>query len=327
MSSSREDPRSSLAPGLAPSGSGAISAGLRDLRSLRRRAPSTDYLFLAPAVLFLLLFAVYPIAMTVIYSFQKVTVAGLMTRNLPFVGLLNYFTVLRDPAFMQAAYLSAIFTVASVFFQFIFGFALALLFNTTFPLRSLLRGLIMLGWVLPLIVVGTTFKWMFQSSNGIFNTALKGLFGPAAALPWLEQSGSALVAIIVANIWLGIPFMFAMLLAGLQTIPVPVYEAARIDGASAWGRFRYITLPLMRGPSLIVLTLSVIYTLNVFEIILIITGGGPGAATSVVTYYAYQQGFNFFKLGPASAVTVLVFLVLAVISAIYIRLLHSSEKT
>ena len=121
-------------------------------------------------------------------------------------------------------------------------------------------------------------------------------------------------------------FMFAMLLAGLQTIPVPVYEAARIDGASAWERFRYITLPLMRGPSLIVLTLSVIYTLNVFEIILIITGGGPGAATSVVTYYAYQQGFNFFKLGPASAVTVIVFLVLAVISIIYIRLLHSSEK-
>ena len=104
-------------------------------------------------------------------------------------------------------------------------------------------------------------------------------------------------------------------------------DSPRIDGASSWERFRYITLPLMRGPSLIVLTLSVIYTLNVFEIILVITGGGPGAATSVVTYYAYQQGFNFLKLGPASAVTVLVFLVLAVISAIYIRLLSSSEKS
>lgn len=327
MTSSRKDPSSSLAPVLAPSGTGAIADRIRQWRSLRRRLPSTDYLFLAPAVLFLLLFAVYPIAMTVIYSFQKVTVSGLMTRNLPFVGLKNYATVLQDPAFIQAAYLSAVFTVASVLFQFVFGFALALLFNRTFPLRSLLRGLIMLGWVLPLIVVGTTFKWMFQSSNGIFNTALKSLFGPGAAVPWLEQSGSALVAIILANIWLGIPFMFAMLLAGLQTIPLSVYEAARIDGASSWERFRYITLPLMRGPSLIVLTLSVIYTLNVFEIILIITGGGPGAATSVVTYYAYQQGFNFLKLGPASAVTVLVFLVLAVVSAIYIRLLKSNEKT
>lgn len=324
MTPSSEDLSSSLAPGLATPGSGALSN--RELRRLRPRLPSSDYLLIAPAVLFLLLFAVYPIVMTVIYSFQKVTVAGLMSRNLPFIGLLNYATVLRDPAFLQAAYLSAVFTVTSVFFQFIFGFALALLFNNTFPLRSLLRGLIMLGWVLPLIVVGTTFKWMFQSSNGIINNGLQSLFGPSAAVPWLEQSGSALVAIILANIWLGIPFMFAMLLAGLQTIPVPVYEAARIDGASAWERFRYITLPLMRGPSLIVLTLSVIYTLNVFEIILIITGGGPGAATSVVTYYAYQQGFNFFKLGPASAVTVMVFLVLAVISVIYIRLLHSSEK-
>ena len=236
MTSPPEDVRSSLAPGPAPSGSGAISNRSREVRRLRPRLPSTDYLFLAPAGLFLLLFAVYPIVMTGIYSFQKVTVAGLMTRNLPFVGLLNYVTVLRDPAFLQAAHVSAVFTVSSVFFQFIFGFALALLFNNNFPLRSLLRGLIMLGWVLPLIVVGTTYKWMFQSSSGIINHALESLFGPGAAVPWLEQSGSALLAIIIANIWLGIPFMFAMLLAGLQTIPVPVYEAARIDGASAWER-------------------------------------------------------------------------------------------
>jgi multiple sugar transport system permease protein len=285
-----------------------------------------NHLMVLPAALFLLIFAAYPIVMTIVYSFEKVTVPGLMTHRLPFVGLDNYLTVLADPGFMQSARISAIFTIASVFFQFVIGFSLALLFNERFALRGALRGLIMLGWVLPIIVVGTTFKWMFQNRDGVINALLNGLFGHSAAAPWLEQPTYALIAIIIANIWLGVPFMFAMLLAGLQTIPASVHEAARIDGATAMERLRHVTLPLMRGPSLIVLTLSVIYTLNVFEIILVITGGGPGLATSVVTYYAYQQGFQFFKLGPASAVTVLVFLVLAAVSALYIRLLRKSER-
>ncbi len=300
--------------------------GLARIAPRRLVRIGANYGFIIPAVLFLLMFAAYPIVMTVIYSFQKVTVLGLMQGNLPFVGLENYATVLRDPTFRQAALLSLIFTVTCVAFQFVLGFALAVLFNNRFPLRGLLRGLIMLAWVMPLIVVGTTFKWMFQSQNGVLNAGIESVFGAGQGLPWLEHPTTALTAVIIANIWLGVPFIFAMLLAGLQTIPSSVYEAARIDGATAFGRFRHITLPLMRGPSLIVLTLSIIYTLNVFEIILIITGGGPGAATSVVTYYAYQQGFNFFKLGPASAVTVLVFVVLAIISFTYIRLLQASEK-
>lgn len=285
----------------------------------------TDYLFLLPAVVFLLAFAAYPIVTTVVYSFRKVTVPGLMTGKLPFVGLANYQQVLTDPLFQHSVLIALIFTAASVLFQFIFGFSFALLFNNRFPLRGLLRGLVMLAWVMPLIVVGTVFKWMFQSGTGIINAGLAAI-DPSLPVAWLEQPRSALLAVIITNIWLGIPFNMAMLLAGLQGISPSVYEAARVDGASTWQRFRYVTLPLMRGPSLIVITLSIILTLNVFEIILIITGGGPGQATTVSTFYAYQQAFQFFKVGPASAVTVLSFCLLALVSAVYLRLLYLGER-
>lgn len=308
---------------IAPAKAGATARR----RAARRGSGArwTDYLFVLPAVVFLLAFAAYPIVTTILYSFRKVTVPGLMTGILPFVGLSNYRLVLADPLFLHSVVISLIFTAASVCFQFVFGFAFALLFNSRFRLRGLFRGLVMLAWVMPQIVVGTVFKWMFQSGTGIINAAL-GAISPALPLAWLEQPGSALLAVILTNIWIGIPFNMAMLLAGLQGISLSVYEAARIDGASAWQRFRYVTLPLMRGPSLIVITLSIILTLNVFEIILIITGGGPGQATTVSTYYAYQQAFQFFKVGPASAVTVLSFCLLAVVSAVYLRLLFLGER-
>jgi multiple sugar transport system permease protein len=288
----------------------------------RRLSP---YLFLLPAVAFLLAFAVYPIVTTVIYSFRSVTVTGLLTGQLPFVGLANYREVLSDPDFRHSVQISLIFTIASVAFQFVIGFALAVLFNERFPGRGVLRGLVMVGWVLPLVVVGTTFKWMFQSGTGVINALLKAV-DPSLAVGWLEQPHSSLTAIILTNIWLGVPFDMAMLLAGLQSIPATVYEAARIDGASAVQRFRYMTLPLMRGPSLIVATLGIIYTMNVFEIILIMTGGGPGDSTTVVPYFAYLRVFKFFKVGQASAVTVLMLCFLALVSALYLRLLRRSER-
>jgi multiple sugar transport system permease protein len=316
-----DPPRQSSEPSGRQRLTGRGPAGRR-----RHRSPSAGgYLFLAPAVVFLLVFAIYPIAVTVVYSFRNVTVAGLLSGRLPFVGLGNYREVLADPQFVHSVTVSVIFTVVSVIFQFGIGFALALLFNVRFPGRGAMRAIVMIGWVLPLVVVGTIFKWMFQSGEGVVNTVLTAVH-PSLAVAWLEEPKSALGAIILTNIWLGIPFDMAMLLAGLQAISPVIYEAARIDGAGRWQCLRYVTLPLMRGPSLIVATLGVIYTMNVFEIILIVTGGGPGDATTVVPYYAYQRVFQFFKVGQASAVTVLMLCLLALVSALYLRLLRRSER-
>jgi multiple sugar transport system permease protein len=278
------------------------------------------YSFLAPSVLFLAVFALYPILMMAVFSFQRVNLAGLVTGNTPFIGLENYQKIVRDPIFWQSARTSLIFTVASVVFQFIFGFLLALLFNQKFPLAKPIRGLVMVGWVIPIIVSSTVFKWIFQQNTGILNHVLLSLHVIPSAIPWLTDARIALLAPIIANIWLGIPFDMALLLAGLQSISPTLYEAGKVDGANVVQRLWYLTLPLMRSSCLIVLTLGVIYTLNVFDLIYILTGGGPANATNVLPIYAYQQAFSFFNMGAGAAVTMLMFVFLLVVSTIYLFL-------
>jgi multiple sugar transport system permease protein len=178
----------------------------------------------------------------------------------------------------------------------------------------------MVGWVIPIIVSSTVFKWIFQQNTGILNHVLLSLHVIPSAIPWLTDARIALLAPIIANIWLGIPFDMALLLAGLQSISPTLYEAGKVDGANVVQRLWYLTLPLMRSSCLIVLTLGVIYTLNVFDLIYILTGGGPANATNVLPIYAYQQAFSFFNMGAGAAVTMLMFVFLLVVSTIYLFL-------
>lgn len=291
----------------------------RRRRGLGRATARSNVMLAAPACLFLLVFAAYPIVITVVNSFRNVTVLGLVTGNLPFVALENYTAIMTEPRFLQSAWLALVFTVASVSVQFLIGFGMALLLNGRFRGRGVLAGLLMIPWVLPVVVVAATFKWMFQSGNGLVNTVLRWI-NPELAIGWLEQATPAMIAIIIANIWFGFPFAMTNLLAALQTVPTTVLEAATVDGANRFQRFWSVVLPMIRGPIAILLTLQLIYTFNVFELILVMTGGGPAGSTSVITYYAYQLGFEFFDLGPASAVTVLMLIFLGLLSALYIRL-------
>ncbi len=289
-------------------------------RKIRRRWD--HYAFIIPALLFLGVFTVYPIFTTVILSFEQVDLGSLLSGTTPFAGIQNYKTVLSDPVFQRGIGTSLIFTAASVVFQYILGFLLALLFQQRFPLSTLLRGSIMLGWVLPIVVSSTIFKWMLQQDTGIINYVLLSLHLVQHPIPWLTDPKVALLAPIIANIWLGIPFYMALLLAGLQGITPHIYEAAQVDGANAIQRLRYITIPLMRSPSLIVLMLGIIYTLNVFDLIYILTNGGPANATNVLPIYAYQQAFSYFDLGTGAAVTTLIFVFLLLVSLAYLFLIR-----
>lgn len=289
-----------------------------------RRLLSGPGMLAVPACLFLLAFAVYPLVTTIANSLRNVTVTGLITGNLPFVGFANFAKVLADPKFAQSALLAVIFTVVCVAFQFTLGFALAVLLNRKFAGRGILRGILMIPWVLPIVVIGSTFKWMFQSGNGLVNTVLR-MISPDLAVGWLEQATPAFIAIIIANIWLGFPFALSNMSAALQTLPTAVLEAAVIDGASSRQRFWHVIVPMLRGPILILLTLQVIYTFNVFELILVMTGGGPAGSTEVITFYVYQMGFAYFDLGPASAATVLMLVFLGIVSAVYLRLASRTE--
>jgi multiple sugar transport system permease protein len=290
-----------------------------------RKFSRSPVLFVVPGLLFLLAFAVYPLVLTVLNSFRDVTVPGLVTGKMPFVGLENYRTIVGDREFWQSAWRAVVFTVVCVVCQFGLGLLLAVLLNRPFRGRGVLRTILMVPWVLPIIVIGATFKWMFQSGNGLVNTVLSyiGIQGPG----WLEAAGPAFLTIIIANIWFGFPFAMQNLSAALQTIPVAVMEAATVDGANRFQRFWRIVMPMISGPVAILVTIQIIYTFNVFELIMVMTGGGPAGSTAVVTYYAYQLGFDFWKLGPASAATVLILVALGAFSALYVRLSSKSEES
>lgn len=283
------------------------------------------YLFVVPALLYILVTTIYPIVSNLRMSLYDVTVTTFLSNNAPFIGLGNYRTVLLDPAFQNALGLSLLFTGGSLLFQFTIGFGLALLFSRPFPGNGLLRSLLLLGWMLPIVVSGSIFRWMLDGSFGIINFALQGLGLLQGQRFWLTEPHYALLGTIIANIWVGIPFNMILLLPGLQSISPALYEAASIDGATRWQSFRHVTLPLMRPVALSVLLLGIIYTFKVFDVVYIMTRGGPVDATTVLPIYVYNLAFQFFRFGEASATAILLLLVLTVVAIGYLWLSRREE--
>src|SRR5918992_148172 len=193
------------------------------------------------------------------------------------VPALLFRRVVEDAAFQHAAGVSLIFTVACIALQFSIGLALALFFAKPFPGSTTLRALLVLGWLLPGVVTGNLFRWLLDGDSGVVTWLASTLgLGDHA---WLTDPGEALWAAVATNVWVGIPFNMLLLLPGLQAIPEELYDAAEIDGANAWQRFRHITLPLLRPVTLIVLVVGVIYTFKVFDLVFALTRGGPVDST------------------------------------------------
>jgi multiple sugar transport system permease protein len=279
-------------------------------RAVRWRKASL-YLFLLPAIAYITATMLYPIAYNMRMSVEDVNIRTFLSGDAPFVGFDNYRTVIDDPAFRHAIGISLIFTAGSLLFQFTLGFALALFFNQPFPGNGALRALFLLGWLLPTVVSGSVFRWMLDGDFGVINYALSELSLINEPRHWLIDPDTALTGTILANIWVGIPFNMVLLLAGLQSISPTLYEAASVDGANAWQRFHSLTVPLMRPVSLSVLLLGIIYTFKVFDLIYVMTSGGPVDATTVLPIYAYQLTFEFFRFsqGAAAATLLLVGLI------------------
>jgi multiple sugar transport system permease protein len=283
------------------------------------------YLFVVPALAYITLTMLYPVLSNLRMSFYDVNVSTFLANNAPFIGFGNYVKVLTDPAFQHALGLSLLFTGGSLVFQFIIGFALALFFNRPFPGNGLLRALLLLAWMLPTVVSGSIFRWMFDGSFGILNFMLQALGLLEGTRFWLTDPNTALIGTIAANIWVGVPFNMVLLLPGLQSISATFYEAASIDGASSWQSFRHITLPLMRPVALSVLLLGIIYTFKVFDLIYVMTGGGPVDATTVLPIYVFNMSFSFFRFGEGAATAILLLLALFVVAISYLWLSQHEE--
>jgi multiple sugar transport system permease protein len=269
---------------------------------------ASPYLFILPFVIFCLILLFYPVVYSLALSFREATVETFVSGEMPFNGLTQYQAALADPIFWRALINTILFAFFSILFQFTIGFLLALLFQANFPLKNLCLALLLIPWVSPVLTAANTFKGLFNEVGPINRLAqLLGL-GP---FPWLADPNYAFPATIVANIWIGFPFNFILLYAGMRSIPEDVYEAAKIDGATFWQRVGYITLPMLKPVSFAVLMLGTIYTVKVFDLVWIMTAGGPANGTHLLSTYAYQVGFSLLNFGEAAAIaTLMVILVL-----------------
>ncbi|WP_329129860.1 sugar ABC transporter permease [Streptomyces sp. NBC_01476] len=285
----------------------------------RHRARWAAVAFVVPAWLYVAGFYLYPLAGSIRMGFQNYTVSSFYTGVAPYVGWANYTAVLHDSHFGRTVLNTALFTAGSLVFQFAIGLALAVFFNRRFPLGGPLRSLLLVPWLLPLVVSGTAWRWILDTDSGVLNHVLLQLHLASHPIPWLASTHDSLIAVTLVNIWVGIPFNMVILYGGLQAIPGELYEAAALDGANAWHRFRHITLPLLRPVTAVVLTLGLIYTIKVFDVIMILTQGGPAGSSQTLTTFAYNLSFQQLLFGRGAAVGNLLILVAVVFAAVYLR--------
>ncbi|MEW9668112.1 carbohydrate ABC transporter permease [Ammoniphilus sp. 3BR4] len=286
----------------------------------------TNYLFILPGLIFLMGFMVFPIVYNILLSFKNVTLMNLNGIQ-EYIGWTNYQTVLKDPLFSSSFKNSILYTGLSILGQFVIGFAFALFFNLKFPGRDTMRSIILLAWMMPVVIVGTLFQWMFAGDDtGIINYILQALGIIDEPHLWLSDTRTALATTMIANIWVGVPFNMLILLSGLQSIPLELYEAAKIDGAGRIRQFFHITLPMIRPTILILLILGIIYTFKAFDLIIIMTGGGPVNSSMVLPFYAYQLAFDGFEFSLGAAVSTIMFVILAAIAVLYLLLMRKEEQ-
>ncbi|MDR1317010.1 MAG: sugar ABC transporter permease [Spirochaetales bacterium] len=288
-----------------------LAIGARSLKNLQ------PYFFILPAMLILAALLVYPLVQVFSLSFFEGSAFARV-----FAGLNNYFELLRDRIFWQALGHTFIFTFASVFFHFLIGLFLAMLLHQKISpaIRGVFRGLLILPWLIAPTVAAMIWMLIYYSF-GILNGILSdmGLLAAGNVISWVGDPELSLFSVTVVNIWRGFPFTLVMLLAALQGIPDEMYEAARIDGASATKSFFYITLPSLKGTMMTVGLLDTIWTFRHFDIIFAMTGGGPMNSSEVLTTNIYNLAFRAQRWGYSSATAVMMFLLMLVFSLLYIR--------
>lgn len=291
----------------------------------RRTGQLAAWGFLAPIVIYMLVFYAYPLYRNIDLSLRDYTIRSFINGNASFIGFQNYVTAYHNPTFWPAFIHTFVFTIVSLIFQFSIGLALAVFFIRRFPLSTTLRALFLIPWLLPLIVSASTWSWMFNSDSGVINSALSWFgIGP---VDWLTSPQWALISVIIANIWIGVPFNLVVLYSGLQNIPADVYEAASLDGATGWQAFWRVTFPLLRPVSAITVLLGFVYTLKVFDIIWIMTKGGPGDASTTLATWSYRLGFGTLvpKFGPGAAVGNMLIVIAVVFGFIYLRVQRNQD--
>lgn len=282
--------------------------------------------FAAPLILYLAIFYIAPLVQNIFMSLHRFTRRTFVTGDAPWSGLQVYQEVIGAPQFWTILWQTLLFVVLSIVFQYSLGLALAVFFNQNFKLSATLRGAFLVPWLLPPMISGTIWQWMMDADTGVINKII-GIFGISPV--WWLQADHSLWAVIVANIWLGIPFNLVILYSGLQNINVDLYEAAALDGCNAWQRFWKITFPLLRPVSMITLLLGFVYTLKTVDIIWIMTKG-TGTSRTLATW-AYEMAFGkgtsaTIRYSEASVIGTILIVIALVFAFIYLKAQNSEDK-
>jgi multiple sugar transport system permease protein len=282
--------------------------------------------FLLPAIAYVLFAFAIPIAYNLLLSFEQTSPATISHLTAPFAGWSNYTTTLKDPAADSAIVRTFSFTVLSLLFQFVIGFGLALLFSLRFPLRRFARSLILVPWLLPLLVTGIIFKFLFQLEGGAVNQILVDLHLIHQPIGFVLSPGWAYVTVLITNIWIGVPFFTVLLYSALQDVPAELIEAARIDGAGPWQRLTRVTLPVIRPVIEVVFVLGFVFTVKVFDVVIGLTNGGPANSTQLIATWAYNLSFQEFDYGAGAALSTVLLLIALVAAPLYIWLNRESLR-
>lgn len=295
---------------------------------LNRRRPrlrrATDaiagYSFLIPNLTLLVLFLFIPVGWAIGISFQRTNGFGEGT----FIGFENYARLAGDPVFWQSVLNTAVFTALVVPLGMGLGLGLAVLMNSVLPGRGVFRTIIVLPMVISGVATALIGVLIFDQNNGIFNKLLRSL--GLGTIPWQSQGAAAMISVVLVTLWWRIGFNMIIYLAGLQAIEPELYESARIDGAGAWEQFRYITVPMVGPSTFFLLIMNVIYSFQVFDIVFVLTGGGPGYSTSVLVTYAYQNGFVTRDQGYAAAIGIVLLVLTLAFTAVQWRFSRTRDQ-
>jgi multiple sugar transport system permease protein len=295
------------------------------LRSRRFfNAPSKRELLLpfflvAPALVVLLTLSIYPLIYSITISLQQQTASGV-------VWSLVHFKRLASDGFFQTALVhTVVYATAALTCEFLLGLGLALLLNQQIRGRELFRASLLVPMMLPTVVVGVVWRLLLHPNFGAINGTLKQIGIDTESLTWTASPRLAFLAVIAVDVWQWTPFVFLVLLAGLQAIPQEPYEAALIDGSTRWQTFRHVTLPLLKPAILVVLLLRTMDLLRVFDQVFILTEGGPGFGTEMISLYIYRTAFRFFDFGYAAAMSFVLLLLTNVVSVVYLKLLQDER--
>lgn len=282
------------------------------------RSALTPYGFITPASLTILLLVIYPILYGIYISFFDTN----LVNKWKFVGLRYYIQALTDASFLHSLWKTMVFTVTVVGGHFILGFIFASILNLNIKMRTLFRGILILPWLFPDVVIAYLFKWILNTQGGIVNELLMHFNLVSEPVGWLSTSATAFPCVILVSIWKGYPLVMVQVLAGIQTISNDMYEAAQIDGANIWQKFRYITIPALKPILTTILILDTVWVFKQFTLIWLMTSGGPGSSTMVSAIEIYKNAFSYFKYGFASAQSVYILVICYLIGVVFRRLLR-----